>query len=300
MTPAGAPAWRARGRLISLARPLVLGILNVTPDSFSDGGRFMSPADALGHAARLLEEGADAIDVGGESTRPQGAVPVAAAVEVHRVLPVVEALRARFPEALLSVDTVKSAVARAVLDAGADIVNDVSGFRLDPAMAEVCAAAGAGVLLMHSRGAVHDMATYRHATYGADPVREIVAELGARVAAALAAGVAPAAIAVDPGIGFAKRAAVSLAVLAQLGRVCALGYPVAVGVSRKRFLGELTGEAEPARRVVGTVAANIVAFCGGARIFRVHDARAARQALDVACAIHDAREDEERCSTNCN
>lgn len=289
MTEGGAPEWCVRSRTVALARPLVLGILNVTPDSFSDGGAFSSPAIAADHAARLLDEGADAIDVGGESTRPQGAVPVPVDEELRRVRPVVERLRARFPTALLSVDTVKSAVARVALDCGADIVNDVSAFRLDPEMAAVCAGAGAGVLLMHSRGTVSEMATYRHADYGADPVGEIVSELAGRVVVARSAGIAPAAIAVDPGIGFAKRPSISLAVLGALERVGELGYPVAVGVSRKRFLGELTGEPEPAHRVIGTVAANVMAFCGGARIFRVHDARATRQALDVARAIREAR-----------
>ncbi|HET7583434.1 MAG TPA: dihydropteroate synthase [Gemmatimonadaceae bacterium] len=283
--PATASTWMVRGRAVVLSRPFVMGVLNVTPDSFSDGGRFAAPAHAEEHAARMIEQGADIIDIGGESTRPQGARPVDAAEEMRRVLPVLRAIRAAHPHVLLSVDTVKSAVARAALDDGADIINDVSAFRLDPAVAAVCAESGAGVVLMHSRGGVSDMGTYTHAAYGADPVGEVIAELGERVEQAVRAGVTRAAIALDPGIGFAKRSEHSVAVLRELRRVVALGFPVVVGVSRKRFIGELSGVAEPAERVDGTTAANVLALAAGARIFRVHDAQAARRALDVAAAL---------------
>src|SRR4051812_2723157 len=160
-----APIWRHADGEIVIDRPLIVGILNVTPDSFSDGGRWMSVEQATAHAKEMVHEGANIIDVGGESTRPQGAVVVDAGEEIHRVLPVIESLRSELPSIPISIDTTKSAVAKRALDAGAVIVNDVSGFRLDPAMGKVCALAGAGVILMHSRGGVSDMATYTHATY---------------------------------------------------------------------------------------------------------------------------------------
>jgi dihydropteroate synthase len=262
-----------------------MGILNVTPDSFSDGGRFFSVDDAIAHAEALLADGADIIDVGGESTRPQGATPVDVAEECRRVLPVIGAVRQRFPHAIVSVDTVKSAVAERALGEGAAIVNDVSAFRLDPRMAEVCARGRAGVVLMHSRGGVSDMATFAHASYGSDVVGDVLGELVPRAQAAEESGVRREAIALDPGIGFSKRGEHSLAVLADLRRVVDAGYPVLVGVSRKRFIGEITGVRDPEQRVDGTTGANVMALVAGARIFRVHDVAAARQALDVAWVI---------------
>jgi dihydropteroate synthase len=282
--------WRCRGRGIPLDRPIILGVLNVTPDSFSDGGRYFAVESAVDHGARLLEEGADVVDIGGESTRPQGAQEVDLAEERRRVLPVLSSLRARFPQAVFSVDTVKSDIAEAALDAGADIINDVSAFRLDSSMARVCAEAGAGVILMHSRGGVADMATYAHARYSADPVADVLAELQPRVEDAERAGVARDAIAIDPGLGFGKRTEHSVAMLAGLPRLVALGYPVAVGVSRKRFIGELSASPDPIDRLEGTIGANVMALALGARIFRVHDVRAARRALDVAWAIVRSRE----------
>jgi dihydropteroate synthase len=282
---AGAASWRLRDRELRFDRPIVVGILNVTPDSFSDGGRFASVDDAVAHAARLLAEGADVIDVGGESTRPQGAVRVDAGEEVRRVVPVVSRLRAEHPEAVISVDTTKHEVAAAVLDAGADAVNDVSGFRLDRGMASMCAAARCGVVLMHSRGGVSEMGTFAHASYGDDAVAEVFGELRASVRAALDAGVAAERIVVDPGVGFAKRSEHSLAVLARLPELVEWGHPVMVGVSRKRFIGEITGVTNAAERVYGTVGANVAALVAGARLFRVHDVAANRQALDVAWAV---------------
>jgi dihydropteroate synthase len=277
--------WLLRTRSLPLDRPRILGIINVTPDSFSDGGKFFSGEAAVEHGVRLVEEGADVLDVGGESTRPQGARPVEAAEELRRVLPVVRALREHLPEVPISVDTVKSEVAGAVLDEGVEIINDVSAFRLDPDSADVCARAGAGVILMHSRGTVADMATYAHATYDRGVVEMVIDELCERVEVALAAGIARERIALDPGIGFSKRSEHSLAMLGSLDRVAALGFPVVVGVSRKRFIGELSGASDPANRVEGTIAANVMALARGARIFRVHDVRAARRALDVAWGI---------------
>lgn len=277
-------SWRVRGHTLDLSRPVVMGIVNVTPDSFSDGGQFFSVTEAVGHARKLRADGADILDIGGESTRPQGATAVSAAEEMRRVIPVIEALVNQMPDAVLSVDTVKSSVAECALAAGAHIVNDVSGFRLDPRMGEICATAGAGVVLVHSRGDVTDMGTYAHARYD-DVVTEVFSELRARVAAAREAGVAEGCIAIDPGIGFAKRAEHSLALLAALPALAAWQYPVLVGLSRKRFLSEVTGVSSPQERVHATVGANVAALERGARIFRVHDVAPTRQALDAAWAI---------------
>ena len=284
----GAARWRTRRNVIVLDRPFIAGILNVTPDSFSDGGWFTDPVSALVHARQLLREGADMLDVGGESTRPQGAVPVDVDEESQRVVPVIRAVRAEFPDIVISVDTVKSEVARRALDAGADIVNDVSAFRLDSRMAETCAAAGAGVILMHSRGAVSDMATYVHADYDGNVVAIVRQELQAAMELARSAGVHDECMVLDPGVGFSKRSEHSLQVLAGLPLLLELGRPLMVGVSRKRFIGELNEVAIPAERVFGTVGANVAALWNGARIFRVHDVRENRQALDVAWAVMQA------------
>ena len=277
--------WTVRGRTVSLKQPLVMGIVNVTPDSFSDGGNFFSPAAALTHAAKLLADGADILDIGGESTRPQGAETVAVEEELRRVLPIVRALAAEHPDALISVDTRKSTVADAAIEAGAHIVNDVSAMRLDPDMGAVCARHNVGVVLMHSRGSVEDMASYAHAVFAGDPLDEVLDELRERVDVALASGIARERIVIDPGIGFGKRSAHSLRVLGCLERFVTWGFPVMVGVSRKRFIGEITQTIDPSRRVFGSVGAAVSAYERGARIFRVHDVGATRQALDVAAAI---------------
>jgi dihydropteroate synthase len=280
--------WRVRGAVVPLARPVVIGIVNVTPDSFSDGGSFFSADDAVSYAQRLVAEGADVLDIGGESTRPQGATPVDSEEERRRILPVVRAVSASCPGIPISVDTVKSSVAAAAIEAGASVINDVSGLRIDPAIARLCAETAAGLIVMHSRGAVGDMSTYRYADYGPDVAGDVVAELRRQVEVALAAGVDRDAIVVDPGIGFSKRSAQSLAMLSALPRVVALGYPVMVGVSRKRFIGEITGVTEPARRTYGSIGAAVAALARGARLFRVHDVRATREALDTAWAILSA------------
>jgi dihydropteroate synthase len=264
-----------------------MGVVNVTPDSFSDGGRFQSSSAALAHAAKLIAEGADILDVGGESTRPQGAEMVPADEELRRVLPVIRTLAAERPDLIISVDTVKAAVAEASLAAGAHIVNDVSGMRLDAEMAPVCAAAGAGVVVMHSLGSVTDMATFAHADYG-DFLEEMLGELAERVRVAERAGVPRAAIAVDPGIGFSKRTEHSLLALACLERLAPWGLPIVVGASRKRFIGQLTGESNPAHRLYGSVGAAVMAYERGAHVLRVHDVAATRHALDVAAAIRAA------------
>lgn len=278
------PLWRLRGRVLALDRPVVMGILNVTPDSFSDGGHFFSAESAVAHARRMVAEGADIIDVGGESTRPNGALAVDAREETRRVVPVIREIARVLPDAVISVDTVKASVAAAALEAGAHIVNDVSGFRLDPRMGEICAEMGAGVVLMHSRGSVSEMGAYLHASYQ-DVVREVLSELRERVTFARTDGVPSGAIAVDPGIGFAKRAEHSLAMLAALPDLVEWGYPVVVGASRKRFVGDIARVDRPEQRLYGTIGANVAALDRGAHVFRVHDVAPHRQALDVAWAV---------------
>jgi dihydropteroate synthase len=276
--------WQAKDRRLKLDRPVIMGILNVTPDSFSDGGQFFSLDAAVAQARRMRDEGADIIDVGGESTRPQGATPVGADEELRRVIPVVEAIAESLPEVVISIDTVKADVADRAIATGARIVNDVSGFRLDPGMGEICARSGAAVVLMHSRGTVSEMGTYTHAHY-TDVIDEVFGELRESLQRAEHAGVAPACIAVDPGLGFAKRSEHSLSVLAGLPELASWGFPVVVGASRKRFVGQIAGVSDAAGRVHATVGANVAALHGGARVFRVHDVAANRQALDVAWAI---------------
>lgn len=276
-------SWRTRLGPLPLDRPRIMGVLNLTPDSFWPGSR-TDADDALRRAEALIGAGADLLDLGGESTRP-GAAAVPPAEEAARVVPVVRALAREWPELPISVDTVKAAVAEAALDAGAAVVNDVSGLRLDPAMAPLVARAGAGVVLMHSRSTVERMASYETAAYGDDVVGEVVAELGEAVDRARAAGVPGNAIALDPGLGFSKRTADTVAVLRSLRRLVAMGFPVLVGPSRKRFVGELAGGLPVEERLPGTIAACVVALGAGARLFRVHDVAAVRRALDVAEAL---------------
>lgn len=273
-----------RGRVVPLVRPLVMGVLNVTPDSFSDGGAHVTVASAVAHAGRLLAEGAELLDVGGESTAP-GRAPVPADEERRRVVPVIEAIAARWPEALVSVDTMKATVAETALAAGAHVVNDVTGGRAEPALLAVCAHHGAGLVLMHSRGAPGTLADYAHADFGDDVTGVVLGELRARRDAALAAGVAPGAIVLDPGIGFGKRTPDAVSLLRGLDRLATLGAPLLVGVSRKRFVGDLTGITEPAARLHGGVGAHVAAVARGAAIVRTHDVAATRQALDAAWPI---------------
>jgi dihydropteroate synthase len=260
-------------------RTLIMGIVNVTPDSFSDGGAFLDPAAAVEHGLRLAAEGADILDVGGESTRP-GAAPVPLEEELRRVVPVVRGLAARCAVPV-SVDTTKAAVARAALAEGAAIVNDVSALRFDPALGPVVAAAGAALVLMHMRG---EPRTMQQGPRYDDLLGEVRAELAAALARAAAAGVDPARTIVDPGIGFGKSLAHNLELLERLGELEVLGRPVLVGPSRKSFIGGITG-APPAERVEGTIAACCLAAARGAHAVRVHDVAAVHRALTVADAI---------------
>ncbi|MBW8772370.1 MAG: dihydropteroate synthase [Gemmatimonadetes bacterium] len=281
-----ADRWPTRRGVIVLGRPVIVGILNVTPDSFSDGGAHATPEAAVEQAKRLVDAGATMLDIGGESTRP-GATPVPVDEELRRVVPVVERLLAVLPSCPLSVDTTKSPVARAALAAGAWVVNDVSGLRFDPAMGGAVAEAGAGVVLMHSRGSFGELASYAQAQYPEGVTAEVCRELGAGVARATAAGIPLDAVAVDPGFGFAKTPEQNIVLLDQLAAVVALGRPTFVGLSRKRFLGELTGR-EPSDRDRATAAACLSAAERGAHLFRVHDPAAVRDALALASALGDA------------
>jgi dihydropteroate synthase len=283
LPPDPAPAWVTARGSVSLDGPVIVGILNVTPDSFSDGGQFTGLDAALSQADRLLAEGAAVVDVGGESTRP-GQTPVPPEEEIRRVVPVLEALVSRHPKALFSVDTVKASVAEAALGAGAAVINDVSAFRLDPAMAKVAVRTGCGVVLMHSRGSVAQMATMEYADYGDDVVGAVRSELHSALLTGLDAGLAPERIVLDPGLGFAKSPEQSLRVLDGLESLVALGRPVLVGPSRKRFLGAVTG-LEVGARDGATAAACVVAYERGARLFRVHSVAATRDALMVAHAV---------------
>ncbi|HEX9243649.1 MAG TPA: dihydropteroate synthase [Anaeromyxobacter sp.] len=269
-------------RLFDGPGPFLMGVVNATPDSFSDGGRFLAADAAVERALRLADEGADLVDLGGESTRP-GAPPVPADEEIRRVVPVVERLRARGFPLPISVDTSKGAVARAALAAGADLVNDVTGIR-DPDLGRAAAEARAPVVLMHGRGTPADMAS--RAVYG-DVVAEVAAELSEALARAAAAGIPADATILDPGIGFAKTAEQSVVVLARVGELRRLGRPLLVGPSRKSFIGKLTG-APVEDRLAGTLAAVVQCVLAGVELLRVHDVAAARQAALVAAAIRDA------------
>jgi len=274
---------RAPGAASAGTRVLVVGIVNVTPDSFYDGGRHPTSDAAIAHGLALAAEGADWLDVGGESTRP-GAEPVAAEEERARVLPVIEGL-AKHCALPLSIDTRRSDVADAALARGARIVNAVAGLR-DPALAEVCAAHGATLVINHMRG---EPATMQRAPAYTDVVQDVARELAADAARAERAGVARERIWLDPGIGFGKRAREhSVTLIARLGELVALGYPVLVGPSRKSFLAALTG-APVESRLPGSLAAAAACVLAGARALRMHDVAAARQAVDVAAAIRDAR-----------
>jgi len=270
------------------ARPLVMGVINATPDSFSDGGRYRDPAAAIRRGRELVAEGVDLLDIGGESTRP-GATPVPEAEEIDRILPVIRGLRERtgIP---ISIDTRHAAVAAAALAAGADIVNDVSALRHDPAMAETVRATGAGVVLMHMRG---EPATMQERPVYGDVVAEVRDELAGWLAAAVRAGIDPDAVVLDPGLGFGKTFEHNRALLNGVSALAALGRPILVGLSRKRMIGHLTGRA-PADRLAGSLAGLTVAVLRGAHLVRVHDGAASLDAVRVAVGL--TQKDGRRCS----
>ena len=262
----------------------VMGVVNVTPDSFSDGGRYLDPDAAVAHALALAGEGADILDFGGESTRP-GAEPVPAEEERRRVAPVIERVAAGC-SAQLSIDTSKATVAEAAIAAGATLVNDVTALRGDPEMAALVADRGVECCLMHMLGEPRTMQLDPHYE---DVVAEVAAFLDQRMAFAVGAGVREDRILLDPGIGFGKTLEHNLELLRRLDELVALGRPVVVGTSRKSFLGLLTGRAEPDQRLAGTIATNVLALERGASVFRVHDVGPVREALVVAAATVSER-----------
>jgi dihydropteroate synthase len=264
----------------------LMGVVNVTPDSFSDGGLFLDPEAAIAHGRRLAQQGADILDVGGESTRP-GAEAVSAEEERDRVAPVVAGLAADNGAGVpISIDTSKASVAQAALDAGAEIVNDVTAFRADPELAGLCGERGCGVVLMHMLGTPRTM--QENPTYD-DVVDDVKAFLGERIEAAMAAGVDEERIWIDPGIGFGKTLEHNLELLRRLGELRGLGRPIVIGTSRKSFIGKLTGR-EVDRRLGGTIASNVLAVRAGADVIRVHDVLELRQAITVAEVILGQRD----------
>ena len=294
--------WRLRTRTLALgARTLVMGVVNVTPDSFSDAGRFFDPVRAFEHGLRLLDEGADILDIGGESTRPGARVvadrpeharpapariAVTAEEELRRVLPVIEALHCLRPDAVISVDTYKSEVARAAVAAGAEIVNDVSAFAWDPAMAATVADLDCGAVLMHTRGRPDE---WRHLPPAGDPFALVSRELSASADTALAAGVAREHLVLDPGFGFGKNYEENYPLLARFAEFHRLGFPLLAGVSRKSFIGRAIargGMPLPAEdRLYGSLAALAIAILHGAHLVRVHDVRPSVEAAALADAI---------------
>jgi dihydropteroate synthase len=268
----------------NISRPLVMGILNVTPDSFSDGGEFFAADAAVRRAERMIGEGADIIDIGGESTRP-GSTRISAEEEIRRVVPVIEAVAAAF-DVPISIDTTKSEVANAAAAAGAKIINDISGLRWDRGLADVAASANAGLILMHSRGTFEKMHTE-------PPAENIFADISSAFTNALniadAAGVAKENIALDIGIGFGKTFEQNLELLAKLDKIIAEfeNYPMVVGVSRKSFIGKILDEPEPQKRVAASVAAAVFAITKGASILRVHDVKETADALKIVATINE-------------
>jgi dihydropteroate synthase len=284
--------WQLRSRTLELgARTLIMGVLNVTPDSFSDGGRFFEPHAAIEHGLELLDDGADILDVGGESTRPgamavSGQPAVSADEELRRVMPVIEELRSRRPDALVSIDTYKSRVAREAVEAGAEIANDVSGLCWDAQMASTLAELKCGVVLMHMRG---NPAEWRTLPPLDDPVGLVSRELRETAEAALAAGIARERIVLDPGFGFGKKFEENYPLLAHFDELHQLGFPLLAGVSRKSFIGRTLardgGDAPPQERLYGSLAAMTAAILKGAHIVRVHDVKAAVGAAKIADAV---------------
>jgi len=278
--------WKTARRTLSLERPLVMAILNVTPDSFSDGGRFASLDDALRRVDEIIAEGADIIDIGGESTRP-GSRRVSAEEECERVVPVIAAIAKRF-DVPVSIDTSKAAVARAATEAGAEIINDIAGLRWDAEVADVAAASGAGLVLMHSRG---EFETMHSEPPVADIIEEVAAGLRGSIAAANERGVTDEQIVLDIGIGFGKTPRQNLELLAKLDKLSSSlpGFPLLVGASRKSFIAKTLGDIPPEARLPASLAAAAVAVMNGAQIIRAHDVRETVQAVRLAAAILEQR-----------
>ena len=267
-------------------KPLIMGILNVTPDSFSDGGKYSGLNSAMQQVERMLSEGVDIIDIGGESTRP-GADPVTAGEQIRRVVPVIKAIRQSMSDGILiSIDTTLSVVAKAALDAGANIINDVSGGRGDVAILTLAAQTGVPIILMHSQGTpktMQDNPDYNNV------VQEVLDALNESINAALNAGVKREAIVIDPGIGFGKRKQDNLDLLAHLDMLVKTGFPVLLGTSRKRFMGAICDVTEPSELVTATAVTTALGVMAGVQMFRVHDVKENRQAADVAWAIKQSQ-----------
>ena len=287
--------WQvARDRRLALDRARLMGVLNVTPDSFSDGGAYASVADAAQAALRMRDEGACIIDVGGESTRP-GAQPVEVIEQIRRTVPVIRAIREHVSpdDLLIAIDTTRRDVACAALDAGADIINDTSAGLDDSGMFALAASRGCGLVLMHRRTMpARDSYShsYSHAPdYGDGVVPYVRAFLNERCDAAIAQGIAAQAIVVDPGFGFGKSVQQNFELIASVGELSTLNYPIVCAASRKSFIGAVTGQPAPADRVAGSVAITVMCYVSGVRLFRVHDVDAHRQALAVASASIDAQ-----------
>lgn len=281
-----ATSWRVGGRDLSLEPWVVMGVVNATPDSFSDGGEHLDPDRAAESAMAMVDAGAGIIDVGGESTRP-GAARVEAEEQIRRVVPVIEAIRRR-SEVVISIDTTLAAVAEAAIARGAEIVNDVSAGEEDPSILALAAQQGCGLVLMHRLApppADSYSDRYQAAPAYGDVVEEVVARLLERVALAEAAGVDPSSIAIDPGLGFGKSVEQNYALIGRIEELASLGRPVLIGASRKSFIGAVAAESDPHRRVTGSVVAAVAAWAGGARIIRTHDVAATRQGLEVAAAV---------------
>jgi dihydropteroate synthase len=294
--------WRIGNRALELGeRTLIMGVVNVTPDSFSDGGKFLDRGNAVDHALRLLDEGADIVDIGGESTRPGAAVnvgqaflPVASAPhrpsvsaeeELSRVIPVITRVKQLRPTSIISVDTYKAAVAKAAVESGAEIVNDVSGFQWDPDMPATCATLDCGVVLMHMRGLPE---TWRTLPKLEDPVTLVKHELALAAHQAEEAGIARERLVLDPGFGFGKVLEENYPLLAQFHEFASLGFPLLAGTSRKSFIGRAMGlgkDSPPSERLAGSLAAMVISIMNGAHIVRVHDVKPSLEAARVADAI---------------
>jgi dihydropteroate synthase len=274
------PLLFGRNCQLRLDRPLIMGVLNVTPDSFYDGGRYAQLDTILQHADQMISEGADLIDVGGESTRP-GAPMVSVQEELDRTVPVVEALTKRFDQPV-SIDTSKSVVAREAVASGAEFVNDISGLSFDPEMSKVVAECGAGLFLMHTRGRPDQM---QADTEYDDVMCEVIAALRVGIEKAVASGVALTKISVDPGIGFGKSVEGNLEILQRLPELLGLGRPILLGTSRKSFIGKVLGHENPNDRLYGSLATIALGVAAGVRIFRVHDVAASRDVAMMTWAV---------------